>query len=268
MVGGPALHGRGGLAGRMENPMKNVRKIISIDEELCDGCGQCVMGCAESALRIVDGKARLTADRYCDGLGACLGECPTGALKIIEREADAFDEEAVEALAATQREAPAAAPGQCAGLSVSQTGPAHGAGLSHWPVRLRLVPPNAPFLRNARLLLTADCVPVAMPAYHSDWLPGRVVLLGCPKFDEVRPHVDKLRDIFAQNDIAHATVLEMEVPCCSGMRRIAEAARAASGRKVPIERVVVSRRGEVVEKEMVGAKRFSNGQIDTFPPCV
>ncbi|RJP76281.1 MAG: 4Fe-4S dicluster domain-containing protein, partial [Desulfobacteraceae bacterium] len=60
------------------------RKIIEINEELCNGCGQCVIACAEGAIEIIDGKAKVISDNLCDGLGACLGECPEGALKIIE----------------------------------------------------------------------------------------------------------------------------------------------------------------------------------------
>ncbi|WP_300157393.1 4Fe-4S dicluster domain-containing protein [Solidesulfovibrio sp.] len=242
------------------------RKIIEIDEALCNGCGQCVTGCAEGALEIIDGKAKIVADHFCDGLGACIGHCPTGALQIIEREAPDFDEQAVEArLAATGKPAHAASHGggcpsaramtlspcQQANAPASQT--AAGSALSHWPIKLRLVPPTAPFLKGARLLLTSDCVPPAFPAFHTAFLPGRVALLGCPKFDDVGSYVEKLTAILRENDIADVTVLQMEVPCCAGMARIAAAAAAASGKAVPVTRVVIGRQGEIVSMGPVDA---------------
>jgi len=238
------------------------RKIIEIDESLCNGCGQCVTGCAEGALAIIDGKARIVADRFCDGLGACIGHCPTGALQIIEREAPEFDEKAVEEhLAAGKKPAaPAGCPGSrpmamtpCQQANIPAAQPATGASaLSTWPIKLRLVPPNAPFLRGARLLLTSDCVPPAFPAYAGAFLPGRVALLGCPKFDDVQSYVDKLAAIVRENDIVDITVLQMEVPCCSGMSRIAALAVAASGKTVPVTQVVVTRRGEIAGMQPVG----------------
>ena len=235
------------------------RKIIEIDETLCNGCGQCVTGCAEGALEIINGKAKVVADHFCDGLGACIGHCPTGALQIIEREAPEFDEKAVEAHLAAMGKTPHAAkhggcpstqamtlsPCQQANVPTAQAASAASA-LSHWPVKLRLVPPTAPFLKGARLLLTSDCVPPAFPAFHSAFLPGRVALLGCPKFDDVASYVEKLTEIVRQNDIADITVLQMEVPCCAGMARIAAAAVAAAGKAVPVTRVVVGRGGEIV----------------------
>ena len=194
--------------------MKIVRKIIEIDEEKCDGCGQCVIGCAEGALEIIDGKAKVTSDNLCDGLGACIGECPQGALEIVEREAEAFDEVAVEAHLERQQ---AAAPAQPAGdtlpcgcpsaqlqsfapqtacqkaneptdLKASAKSPAPTgevpSALMHWPVQVRLIPPTAPFLKGADLLVVADCVPVAFPSLHQDFLQGRAVMVGCPKFDD------------------------------------------------------------------------------------
>ena len=210
------------------------RKIIEIDEALCNGCGQCVTGCAEGALEIIDGKAKIVADHFCDGLGACIGHCPTGALQIIEREAPEFDEQAVE-----ERLAELKKPSSPCGC------------LSTWPIKLRLVPPTAPFLRGARLLLTSDCVPPAFPAFGSAFLPGRVALLGCPKFDDAQSYVDKLADIIRESAPQDITVLQMEVPCCAGMSRIAALAVAASGRDIPVTQVVISRRGEVLGMQPV-----------------
>jgi len=234
------------------------RKIIEIDETLCNGCGACVTGCAEGALAIIDGKARIVADHFCDGLGACIGHCPTGALQIIEREAPEFDEAAVQKrLAATGQSGPEGRHGACPGSATLTMTPCQqaniptvqgGAGssaLASWPIKLRLVPPDAPFLRNARLLLASDCVPPALPAFHTDFLPGRVALLGCPKFDDVPAYVEKLAEIVRANDIKDITVLQMEVPCCAGMSRIATAAVAASGKDVPVTQVVVTRRGAI-----------------------
>jgi len=247
------------------------RKIIEIDEALCNGCGQCVTGCAEGALAIVDGKARIVADHFCDGLGACIGQCPTDALQIIEREAPEFDEAAAMAHVAQTGQTggkhggcPSGqpltlTPCQQANVPTGQT-PVAGSALSSWPIKLRLVPPTAPFLKGARLLLTSDCVPPAFPAFHSAFLPGRVALLGCPKFDDVQAYVDKLAAIVRENAIADITVLQMEVPCCSGMARIAAMAVAASGRDIPITRVVVGRQGEIVSMGPVSERGNARGE--------
>ena len=234
------------------------RKIIEIDESLCNGCGQCVTGCAEGALEIIDGVAKIVADHFCDGLGACIGHCPTGALQIIERDAPEFDEEAVEERLAEIKKAASPCgcmssrpmtmtPCQTANAPTAQATQSTGSGsaLASWPIKLRLVPPNAPFLQGAKLLLAADCVPPAFPAFHSALLPGRIALLGCPKFDDVPSYVEKLTAIIQQNDIVDITVLQMEVPCCAGMSRLAAQAIAASGKRVPATQVVVTRRGEI-----------------------
>jgi len=233
------------------------RKIIEIDESLCNGCGQCVTGCAEGALEIIDGVAKIVADHFCDGLGACIGHCPTGALQIIERDAPEFDEQAVEERLAEIKKAASPCgcmsaapvtmtPCQTANAPTAQAAQtAGGSALASWPIKLRLVPPNAPFLKGAKLLLAADCVPPAFPAFHSAFLPGRIALLGCPKFDDVPSYVEKLTAIIQQNDIADITVLQMEVPCCAGMSRLAAQAIAASGKPVAATQVVVTRRGEI-----------------------
>ncbi len=240
------------------------RKIIHIDEEKCDGCGLCVPGCAEGALQIVDGKARLVSEVYCDGLGACLGECPQGAIRMVEREAPAFDEAAVERHLAAMGSPAAGPPGPahaCPGsrpqnLALPMAGPsdapAHapsGAGASaelrHWPVQLRLISPGAPFLRGAHLLLVADCVPVAMPDFQR-LLAGRAVALACPKLDDAQDHTARLAAILAKAAIEQITVVHMEVPCCSGLRVIAQAAMNASGRQVPLGDITISIRGETL----------------------
>lgn len=248
--------------------MKVLRKIIEIDDELCDGCGQCVPSCAEGAIEMVDGKARMVAEKYCDGLGACLGECPNGALRIVEREAEDFDEEAVEAYL-KEKQKSEATPGPIpapvsgcpsseiqtfirtagSGGAVSDPGDGATSALSHWPVQINLIPPNAPFLKGANLVITADCVPVAYPNFHRDFLEGKVVMMGCPKFDEVAVYIQKFTDIFRQADIRHITVPIMEVPCCSGLPMMIKKAMADAGKDIPLEEVVIGTRGEILRRE-------------------
>lgn len=236
--------------------MKQVRKIIEIDEERCDGCGQCVIACAEGAIEIVEGKARLVKDSYCDGLGACLGECPQGALHIIKRQAEEFDPEAVEQHLRKKVEPDRMF--QCpssqvhifeSGREKEEKGETPFTALSHWPVQIRLVPPNAPFLKNAHLLVAADCVPVAYGNFHRDFIEGKVVLLGCPKFDDVPQYVKKFADIFRTADIKTVTVVDMEVPCCSALPAIVKRGMQESGKVVPLEEVTVGVRGRVLERK-------------------
>jgi len=247
--------------------MKVLRKIIEIDEEKCDGCGQCIPSCAEGAIQIVDGKARIVKDMFCDGLGACLGECPNDALRIIERKADEFDEEAVEKhLAETEKvqiEEPALSCG-CPSTKIQTfvlpefvfdaNKPADRkseSSLSHWPVKIRLVPANAPFLKGADLLVLADCVPVAFPTLHRDFLKGRAVTMGCPKFDDVQEYIDKFAEIFKTAAIKSITTVVVEVPCCSGLPMIVKNGLEKAGKNIPMEEVVISARGKILEKGSV-----------------
>ncbi len=249
--------------------MKNVRKIIEINEELCDGCGQCVPDCAEGSLKIIDGKARLVADKLCDGLGACLGSCPTGALQIVEREAEEFDEEAVEHYLEAERKPKAAPPAMDCGCSSSliQTlkpmtpcqsankptamAPSSGgpSALAHWPVQIRLVPPTAPFLRNADLLVAADCTAVAARHFQERYLQGKAVMMGCPKFDDAESYIERFADIIATCNLKSITVLIMEVPCCSAMNVIVRRALEKAGVAVPVEQVTISVQGEEIERK-------------------
>lgn len=246
--------------------MKAIRKIVEIDEERCDGCGQCVLSCAEGAIQIIDGKARLVSESYCDGLGACLGECPQGALRIIERESDEFDPEAVEKYLAEQgaghghgQPAPTASGGGCPSAQIrtfqvvcdapAAAAPAGGSAstLSHWPVQLRLVPANAPFLKSADLLVAADCVPVAYPNFHRDFLAGKAVVIGCPKFDNPTEYVQKFAEIFRTANVKRVTVVDMEVPCCSALAMIVKKGMEMAGKQIPFEQVTVSTRGDVLD---------------------
>jgi ferredoxin len=260
-----------------------LRKIVRIDEARCDGCGQCIPACAEGAIALVSGKARLSSDVLCDGLGACLGECPQGAITVVEREAEAFDEAAVNAnlaragSAAAGHAAPAPAeafrprlpifghgsapegsgcPGSRPmtlarrGLSVVPEAPAPAAAaaesrLGQWPVQLHLVPVNAPYFRGADLLVAADCVPFAYPRFHEDLLAGRALVVGCPKLDDLPAYVEKLGRIFAANDVRNVTVVRMEVPCCGGLSLAARRSLAATGKALPVRDVVVGVDGAI-----------------------
>ncbi len=233
------------------------RTIIKIDEEKCDGCGLCVPGCAEGAIQIVDGKARLVSETYCDGLGDCLGECPRGALSIEEREAPEFDQQAVnEHLAKTKagisatlhaktESLPCGCPGTLSrtlkptkttpGSEQAPTSEHAQSALINWPVQLALTPTTAPYFQNADLLIAADCVGFALPDMHARFLPGRTLVVACPKLDDAQAHQDKLAQIIAGNEIKSIHALYMEVPCCSGLVRLVKDALAATGKKVPLK---------------------------------
>jgi NAD-dependent dihydropyrimidine dehydrogenase PreA subunit len=239
---------------------RQLRKIIRIDEELCNGCGLCVPSCAEGALQIIDGKARLVREQYCDGLGACLGECPEGALTIEEREAEDFDEEAVAhhlhpvvkepelpcgcpsaTVAQFQRKAPEQPESGAAGPIASR--------LAQWPVQLTLVPPSAPFLQGADILLAADCVPFAYADFHREFLPNRALLVACPKLDDFGAHLNKLVAVLQQAEPPSITVAHMEVPCCSGLVYMAQKAIEASGLNIPLYDVTIGVRGSILSRD-------------------
>jgi len=250
--------------------MKITRKIIQIDEEKCDGCGVCVPSCAEGALQIVNGKARLAAEKYCDGLGACLGECPNDALHVIEREAEDFDEKAVEEhlmSKAAHQEEPATMACGCPSAHIQSFAPADSrqeahrpaaygdapSALTHWPVQIRLVPPSAPFLKGADLLVAADCTPIAYPNFHRDFLRGKAVMVGCPKFDEAQAYIQKFADIFNTAGIKSIEVVTMEVPCCQGLPMIVKKGLEISGKRIPLSQVIISTKGEVLKTQKLVA---------------
>lgn len=238
-----------------------IRNIIHIDEEKCNGCGQCVIDCAEAALQIVDGKARLVKDIYCDGLGACIGSCPTGALTIIQREADPFDEEATErhieevrSKKDAQKEQYCACPGSLS-REISNTGFSHEGSveikpeLTNWPIQLMLVPVNAPYFHNAEILLAADCTAFSTINFQSRFIKGKKVIIACPKLDNARFYLEKLTDIFRENSIKSITVVRMEVPCCGGLMYIVNEAIKASKKNLPLKEIVLGINGEILKEE-------------------
>jgi len=239
------------------------RKIVRIDEDRCNGCGVCVPSCAEGAIRIIDGKARLVAENLCDGLGNCLGTCPQDAITIEERPAEAFDEEAVEAhkaagaCPAEASPAPAAKlSGGCPGAMARQLAPAPappapaGRGvasrLGHWPVQLALLPTEGALWRDADVLIAADCVGFAVPDFHERLLAGKSLAVACPKLDNTQPYIDKLAHVFAHNSVRSVTVAHMEVPCCNGIVHVVRTALERSGRTdIPVTDVTIGVDGTI-----------------------
>ena len=230
-----------------------LRDIVKIDEEKCNGCGLCIPSCAEGAIQIIDGKARLVKDIFCDGLGACLGKCPQNAITIIKRDADEFDEEAAEEHIKTIKNTEPVT-GSCPSTQTIQFKAKDGlkpeikekniSRISSWPVQLKLLPPNASFLKGADLLITADCVPFAYANFHEDMLNDKVLAVGCPKLDDATLYRNKLAEIFRSNNIQSVTVVNMEVPCCFGLNRLVQEALELSGRKIPFKQETISIKGE------------------------
>ncbi len=239
-----------------------LRNIVKIDEEKCNGCGLCVNACAEGAIKIIDGKAKLVSEIYCDGLGACLGHCPQDAITIEKRQAEDFDEEATEAYLAKEKNTQMQTDFVCPGMAPKQprkkaepddTAPVGEvpSRLGQWPVQLKLVSPHAPYFANADLLLVADCVPFAMGDFHNRFLKDHSIAVGCPKLDDVQFYIEKLAAILKANKLNSMTVIHMEVPCCSGLTHIAREAIAKSNVEIAFEDVTIDLQGNVGRTETI-----------------
>lgn len=212
-----------------------IRKIIHIDEDKCNGCGICATACHEGAIEIVDGKAKLAREHFCDGFGDCLPACPMGAITFEEREAPAYDEAAVMRAK------------QSSGVAGSSMEHADGRNvkLSNWPVQIKLAPIQAPYFDGADLLIAADCTAYAYAKFHSEFIDGRVTLIGCPKLDGV-DYSEKLTEIIRNNNIKSVTIVRMEVPCCGGLEWAAKNAMSNSGKHIPSQVITISIDGEIL----------------------
>ncbi|OGS24416.1 MAG: hypothetical protein A2297_07215 [Elusimicrobia bacterium RIFOXYB2_FULL_48_7] len=256
------------------------RKIITIDEKLCNGCGECIPGCPEQAIQVVETKkgpkARLVKDFYCDGLGACLGTCPTGALQIEEKEAAAYDDKAtverIKKVAPEMLETHAKhmkehgmgghSSHQACACPSSQTmdfrQEKHAdtgvraqdvpSELTQWPVQMHLVLPSAPYFKNADLLVAADCVPFTYANFHGEYLKGRALVIGCPKLDDVEAYIEKMAAIISEAGLKSIKIVRMEVPCCAGLEYIVKEAMKKAGKNVPVSNVVIGIKGSIITK--------------------
>ncbi len=232
---------------------KTKRNIVHIDEEKCDGCGLCVLACAEGAIQIIDGKAKLVSEKYCDGLGACLGKCPQDAITVEEKEVEQFDEESAKRHIENVKHKE---PLQC-GCSGTMVQSFKNKGkesvksveipseLTSWPIQLKLVPSNASFLDDADLLIAADCVPFAYANFHQDLLRNRILIICCPKLDDAEYYQSKLTDIFKLNTPKSVLVANMEVPCCFGLVNIVKNAIEDSEKNIPFEKITLGIKGNI-----------------------
>lgn len=235
-----------------------IRKIIRIDENLCNGCGLCAKACHEGAIGMVNGKAKLIRDDYCDGLGDCLPACPTNAISFEEREAEEYNHAAVEAKKLREAKARAAQTSSCScpgsavrtlkessDESCSACKPS-ASYLRQWPVQLKLVPVEAGFFNNSNLLIAADCAAYAYGNFHEDFIKNRITVIGCPKLD-MGSYTEKLTEILKRNNIKSVTIVRMEVPCCGGLEFAAKEALRTCGKMIPWQSVTISTDGRILD---------------------
>ncbi|MBQ9169059.1 MAG: 4Fe-4S binding protein [Oscillospiraceae bacterium] len=227
-----------------------IRRIITIDEEKCTGCGLCASACHEGAIGMVNGKAKLLREDYCDGLGDCLPACPTGAITFEEREAPAYNEAAVLA-AKKAKEAPL--PCGCPGSACQTVKPLDSVNvtdvpsqLQNFPIQIKLVPVNAPYFDGADLLIAADCTAYAYGNFHKQFMRNKITLIGCPKLDSVN-YAEKLTQILTYNKIKSVTVTRMTVPCCGGLPYAVKTALEQCGKDIPLHIAIISTDGQLIQ---------------------
>ena len=235
-----------------------LRQIIHIDEDKCNGCGLCAEACHESAIAIIDGKAKLIRDDFCDGMGDCLPNCPTGAITFEQREAAAYDKEAVEEnmkkneLLKKSKELhivggyPDSRIRELNRQNEESAPIAQSSQLRNWPVQIKLAPMKAPYFEGAKLMIAADCTAYAYASFHQDFIRGKVTLIGCPKLDSLN-YSEKLTEIIRNNDIQSVTIVRMEVPCCRGLEIAAKKALQNSGKFIPWHVVTISIDGKILD---------------------
>ena len=201
-----------------------IRKIITIDEEKCNGCGLCAKACHEGAIGMVGGKAKLLREDYCDGLGDCLPACPMKAITFEEREAPAYNEAAV--------------------LAAKKAKESASGNLNNFPIQIKLLPPVAPWFADSDLLIAADCTAYSYGNFHNDFMQGKVTMIACPKLDGV-DYTEKLTQIFTNNNIRSVTVTRMTVPCCGGLSYAVQTALERSGKQIPLHIITISPDGKI-----------------------
>ncbi|MDP8292952.1 MAG: 4Fe-4S binding protein [Candidatus Orphnella occulta] len=275
------------------------RKIITINKDRCNGCGECIPNCPEGAIQIIDSKAYLVSDLFCDGLGACLGHCPQAAITIEEREAKAYDEakvmdniiqggeNVIKAHLAHLKEhnekeylslaidilikkgiklphlgKPDTAHATCPGvkaMSIAESKDVEDveqgkrlSQLSHWPIQLHLVSPQASYFKGADLLISADCVAYTLADFHKDYLKGKSLVIACPKLDSgLDVYKEKTHSLISEAEIRSLTIMTMEVPCCTGLLSLCKEALLLANRKIPLRHIVVSINGKIIKDEKI-----------------
>ena len=232
------------------------KTLIKIDEDLCIGCGACVSDCHGGALQIIDGKARLTNENFCDGLGACIGSCPVGALTLEEREIEpsnkSKNEEKEHSVATHHHHACPSAKEMSFNRPEEFHDPINFSHLRQWPIQLQLLNPEASFLKDANLVLAADCTAFAFGDFHNRFMKNSVIAIACPKLDKVQEmYVEKLTVMIDNSLINTLTVIVMEVPCCKGLLHLALQAQSNAKRKIPVKKVVIGINGDILNEEWV-----------------